>query len=125
MRHAGHMGHMDPRMHYQWEMETKSGDVLRQYEEDGTENTWKQLNVDEVVRVSIIPMIPMLPRHDVFIDIAAGEKFIKRYATGFLRQRHQFRLSEYVNCVVTNRYKFWVLSDGRSMVTRNDYELNL
>lgn len=116
---------IDPRMHYQWEMETADGKVLRQYEEDGTENTWKQLNVDDVVRVSIVPMIPGLPRHDVFIDATAGEKFVKRYASGFLKQSNQFRLSEYVNCVVTNRYKLWVFSDGRSLVTRNDYELNV
>ena len=110
-----------PNMHYQWEMETADGKILRQFEEDGKENTWKGLDVDKVVRVSILPLLTFLPRHDVFIDISKGERFIRRFGRGFHKQKNEFRLTEYINCVVTNRYRLWVFSDGRTITTRHDY----
>ena len=111
---------------YLWEMETAKGEVLRQYDNDGHEQSWKQLNPDEVIRVSFIPLLPTLPQHDVLIDISNGEKFIKRFGRGFIKQTGSgFKLKEYLNCCVTSNYRFWVFSNGRCMVTRPDYEVYL
>jgi hypothetical protein len=108
---------------YSWEMETIDNIILNQYNEDGTENSWKKLNADEIVRISLIPCINLLPRHDVFIDLNNDEKFVKRFARGFKKARDGFALSEYVNCIVTNKYRLWVLSSGRCILTHKDYEL--
>ena len=109
-------------MIYHWEMETSDGLVLKQYV-NGKENTWKTLDTDKVVRVSFIPAIDILPRHDVFIDHSKGEKFIRRFGRGFQKARWQFRLGEYINCCVTNRYRFWVFSSGKTLITHKDYEV--
>ena len=110
-------------MHYQWEMEEVGGKVVRQFENDGTENSWKKLDPKKVVRISFLPRIPSLPRHDVFIDHSAGEEFIRRFGRGFLKQKLGFNLGEYIHCAVTNKYRFWVFSTGRTLVTEKDYEV--
>ncbi len=110
---------------YTWEMESINGIVLPQYEKDGTENKWTRINPDAVVRISYIPAIPVLPRHDIFIDHSKGEKFIRRYGRGFLRARNKFELKEYIYCVVTNRYKFNLFHNGRVLITNNEYEVYL
>jgi hypothetical protein len=200
---------------YQWEMETSDNQVLKQYEEDGKENTWTSLDPNKIVRVSFLPSLSILPRHDCLIDISSGERFIKR----FRRNAHKhtttnmdtlmsncykvtrdmcisdalklfndtqdsdllsvfvvkhLRLDEksnffkqlierwgaeatilttiekiglnrdihkwgtwlefmgfpknsveevFVECIVTNRYRMWVFSKGRVLITRNDYEV--
>lgn len=114
---------MKPNMIYSWEMQTKDGNVLKQYEKDGKENTWKTLDPDQVVRISFIPAIKALPQHDIFIDHSKGEKFVRRFGRGFIKARWQFQLGEYVNCIVTNRYRFWVFSSGRVMITNVDHEV--
>lgn len=116
---------MNPNEMYMWEIETTDGKVLKQYDESGNEQSWKTLNPDEIVRVSFLPRVQLLPQHDVLIDINNGEKFIKRFGRGFLREKDNFKLGEYINCVVTNRYRFWVFSNGRTLITRRDYEVNL
>jgi len=103
-----------------WEMETDDGNVLRQYEEDGRENTWKKLDPERVVRVSLVPLVAILPQHNIFINRNAGELFIKRFARGFLKPGTG--LKEYVNCIVTNRYRVWVFSDGRVLVTDKNFD---
>lgn len=110
---------------YRWEMETVDGFVLPQYEKDGRENTWKTLDPDKVVRASFIPVIELLPRHDIFIDISKGDKFIRRFGRGFLKMRDQFQLKLYLNCVVTNRCRFYVISNGRCICTHRDHEVYL
>lgn len=116
----------DPRMAYMWEMETVDGTILRQYNEDKTENTWKNLPVDQIVRVTFIPLIPVLPVHNCLIDIGDGTRFVKRFASGFLKlSGGGSSFKHYLNCVVTNRYRFYVFSDGRSLVTSATHEVNL
>lgn len=114
---------MKPNMVYRYEMETLDGTVLKQFEDDGTENTWKSLDTDKIIRVTFIPAIATLPTHNVFIDHSAGEKFIRRFARGFLKQKIGFNLAEYVNCIVTNRYRFWVFSNGNCLITQKNYEV--
>lgn len=104
-------------------METADGTVLKQFNDDGTENTWKSLNPDEVVRITFLPKIAILPKHDILIDINNGERFIRRFGRGFLKQKIGFNLSEYVNCIVTNNYRFWLFSRGNTLITRKDYEV--
>lgn len=116
---------MNLNMIYSWEMETIDGIILKQYEENGIENSWKKLNIDEIIRISLIPCINLLPRHDVFIDINKGDKFIKRFGRGFITQKDNFELSEYVNCIVTNKYRMYILSSGRVILVHKDYELYL
>jgi len=116
---------MKPNMMYQWEIETEDKVVLRQYEPDGKENTWKTLDASKVVRVSFLPSIALLPTHTVIINKRAGERFVKRFARGFVKSEKGYQLAEYVNCVVTNRYRFWVFSTGMTMVTDSNYELKL
>ena len=118
---------MKPNNLYSWEIETADGAVLGQYDADGVEQSWKTIDANSVVRVSFIPAVPMLPRHDVIIDASAGERFVKRFGRGFIRQSEAgFQLHEYLNCVETSRYRLYVFSTtGRTMVTRPDYEVYL
>jgi len=108
---------------YTWEMELADKTILKQYEPDGKENTWKSLAIDQIVRVGFVPSIAILPKHNVIIDRDKGIRFVRRFGRGFIKQKDGFRLSEYVNCVVTNRYRFWVFSNGSTLVTDPDYEL--
>lgn len=112
---------------YYWQVELSTGEVYTQWSINGDENSWKDVEKPElIVRASLISKIPTLPRHDVFIDIAAGEKFIKRFGRGFIKQgKDGFKLRQYVNCIATNNYRLWVFADGRCLTTRPDYEVRL
>ena len=116
---------MKPNLIYMWEVQIANGAVFRRWNEDGTENSFrKSVTVpDDVVRVSMIPRIPVLPQHDVLLDIRKGERFIKWFGRGFQKQSAGFNLVEYVNCIVTNKYRLWVYSSGKTLVTRRDFEL--
>lgn len=114
---------MGPNQYYQWEMELDDGTVRRQYDDDGRERTWKDLPPERIVRVSFLPRVPLLPSHHAIIDTAAGERFVRRFARGKMRGTPQgFLLREYVNCLVTTRYRLWSYHDGRVIVTRPDYD---
>jgi len=114
---------VEPNQYYQWEMELDDGTVRRQYGDDGRECTWKDLPLERIVRVSFLPRVPLLPPHHAIIDPAAGERFVRRFARGKLRQGGDgIRLREYVNCLVTTRYRLWSYHDGRVIVTRPDYD---
>lgn len=116
---------MEPSKHYAWEMQLMDGTVRKQYE-GGAEQTWKTLPLDQVVRVSFVPQVPLLPLHHIMIDITAAEQFVKRFGRGFMKQgKDGFKLWEYVNCCVTNHHRTWVFSGGGVIVTRSDYELYL
>ena len=109
-------------------MQLADGKVVRQYNKDGKENTWKDLPLQEIVRVSFVPALPVLPTHDCLIDISAGEHFEKRFGKGFISNRKGsgYSLIEYVNCCSTNRYRLWVFhSSGKALVTRSDYEVRI
>ena len=115
---------MEPNQLYEWEIQLADGTIRRQYDEAGREQTWKDLDPGQVVRVSFVPRIPLLPAHDVLIDLAAGERFVRRFGRGFMRQGEDgIRLREYIQCCVTNRYRLYVFSMGKAMVTRPDFEV--
>lgn len=110
---------------YQWQIETTDGYILNQYNDDGSENNWKLLSIEKIIRVSVIPAIVGFIRHDCFIDIGAGEKFVKRFGRGIMKNTaNGYVLSEYIHCIETMAYRMWICSTtGQVMVTRPDYEL--
>lgn len=115
---------MEPNRIYAWQIETTDGAIHNQYDESGQERTWKHLEAEKVVRFSFVPRIPLLPAHDVLIDISAGERFVRRFGRGFMRHGADgIKLREYVQCCVTNRFRVYVFSMGKAMVTRPDYEV--
>lgn len=118
---------MKPNDLYFWQIETADGKIISQFDQDGQEHSWKEVeNKDAIIRVSLIPKLAVLPQHDIIIDIASGEKFIKRFGRGFIKQGNDgFKLREYVNCIITNRYRAWIFSTGRVLITRKDYEVYL
>lgn len=111
---------------YRWQMEMADGTILDQYDEHGNEQSWKKLKTESIVRVSFLPILDVLPRHDVFIDISDGERFVRRFGRGFLKDDGGgYKLMQYVNCCVTNRYRFWVFSNGQTLITKRDYEVRV
>jgi len=111
---------------YQWEMEDIHGTILQQYDDNGNEQSWKQLNPDDVIRVTFKPTVPFLPMHTCVMDLGTGERFIRRFASGFKKLTPEgIVLKQYINCAVTNRYRMYVFADGRVLITRWDYELNV
>jgi len=75
--------------------------------------------IREVVdgRISVIPQLKGLPKHD--FDLV-GEHFIRAFGRGFIRGN---KLIEYVHCIVTDKCKRWVFSNGQLLVTRPDAEV--
>lgn len=111
---------------YYWELELSTGEIFSQWSPDGNESKWKDIKkLELVVRASLIPKVAPLPRHDCFIDIAKGQKFVKRFGRGFLKQTDNFQLRQYLNCIVTSHYRLWVFPDGRTMITPPDQEVYL
>ena len=111
---------------YYWELELSTGQVFSQWSADGNETKWRDVEkLELVVRASLIPKIAPLPRHDCFIDIANGDRFIRRFGRGFLKQSDLFELKQYLNCIVTNHYRLWVFPDGRTMITPPGQEIYL
>jgi hypothetical protein len=108
---------------YQWEVEEPSG-IIRQYNDDGSENSSSMIAITEIVRISIIPRVAGLPRHDVLINQEKGEKFVRRFGRGIMKNNGGYMLSEYLHCIETNRYRFWVFSStGQSLVTNSEFEV--
>lgn len=118
---------MKPNSIYAWEVETEGGFILSQFNKDGQENSWKVVDPEAVIRISFVPRMSNfpVPRHDILIDRANGERFIRRFGRGFIKQSAGFELSEYINCCVTNNYRLYVFSSGRTLITRPDYEVYL
>jgi len=110
---------------YQWEVETNDHQVIRQYNDDGSENPSTMIPVETVVRASILPQIAGRERHDVLLDLVKGEKFIRRFGRGIMKnQGGGYKLSEYLHCIATDRYRLWVFSlTGQSLVTNASYEV--
>ena len=110
---------------YEWEMELLDKSVHKQFSEDGSkEFTWKDLPADSISRVTFKPKVAILPTHTLFIDHREGERFVRRFARGFIKTGEGgIHLREYVNCIVTNKYRFWLFSTGKVLLTNPKYEL--
>ena len=112
---------------YQWEAEHIGGETVRQYNGSGEENPSSLIRPPEVVRFSIVPRVPGLPRHDILLDRNKGELFVRRFGRGFMKNTPTgVKHFEYLQCVVTNRYRVYVCStSGQVMVTNADFEVYL
>lgn len=92
---------------YTWEAEKENGEIIR---EGG--------DLTGCVRVSLIPTIPLLPRHDL-----TGVLLINRFGRGFVKGMGG-GLREYVHCIVCAGFRLYVRSsDGGAIITPQDYEL--
>jgi hypothetical protein len=110
---------------YQWQIEyqTVTGNslVLNRYD-NGREQSSKQVDPKSVIRVSLLPVVPLLPQHNIYINPERGEYFVKWFGRGILKN---YSLAHYLNCVQTNRYRVWVHTDGRVWITAPDHEVYL
>ena len=97
---------------YNWEVELKNGTVITK------ENNF---NPKDVARVSFVPTILLLPRHDV-IFLNADFKYKKRFCRAMMNWGSI--LKEYLHCVRTDKFSFYVRSTtGQAILTCADYEL--
>ena len=112
---------------YMWEVLTVEGVAYSQYLETGQELNFSIVPVDKVCRISLIPLILGLQRHDCVLDYEKGDRLIKRFGRGIIKQGEQgYNTAEYLQCVETNNYRLWVFSsNGRSLITTKDFELYL
>lgn len=110
------------RDNYGWEIESSTVGVMRQYAgmiETGA--NWKLLDPDKIVRISIIPNIPDLPRYD--FHVTPDVKFERRFGRGFMRMGGLF---EYLQVVVMSDARYYIKSSTGEMVkTDKDYEVYL
>ena len=97
---------------YSFEIELKDGTTI---------TSGNNYLPESVVRVSLIPQIAILPRHDIiFTDF----KFVKRFGRGFLKQGSGMK--EYIQCIVTDFFRVYLkCSNGTVLITNKNYELYL
>jgi hypothetical protein len=93
---------------YQWEAEHVGGRTVRQYNDDGSENPSTLIVPEKVVRASILPRVPGLPRHDVGLDPDRKQRFVRRFARSFEK-----RCETNVESILA-LYKYTVV-DGQTM----------
>ena len=110
---------MQPNEVYTWELELTDGTVLSEASGD----RWQDADPERVLRASVVPRVDDRPRHDVFCH--ADNLFRERFGRGFIKQQHNFQLSEYAQCIGTQCFRLWVLSSGRVLTTPPDYMLRL
>lgn len=116
---------MDVSESYTWLIETIDGKQTKKFNEDGSVNKWQDINPNKIIRFSFRAIFPNLKNHEVFIDIDKGNKFIKYFSRGFLKQKDNFALKQYVFCVVTKQFRVYVNQNGEIFVTPFDYEMRL
>lgn len=95
---------------YSWEIELKNGKIV---------TSGNKFDNDMVVRVSFIPKIKLLPRHDViFTDFMFEKLFMRTFMT------NQNRVFECLHCLVTNRFRMYLKStNGQCIITSKTYDL--
>lgn len=94
---------------YTWEAEKEDGTIIT---EGG--------DLDGCVRFSLIPSMPLLPRHDII-----GVPMVRRFGRGFIRVMGD-KPPEYLHCVVCHDCRLYVRSsDGGILITPADHEVYL
>lgn len=105
---------MDVKNNYKWEIELSDGTLI---------NNHNDFSANEVVRISYLPQIQLLSRHDLIFK-HAGYKYVKRFSRAFMHWNSNIK--EYLHCVVTNKFRFYLKSsNGQVLITNKDYELYL
>jgi len=102
---------MNPIEMYEYEIETSDGKTHRKT---------NQFNPSEVIRISYIPNTAILPRHDL-IFLNSEFRYVKRFARCMMTDSNFIK--EYLHCVVTDKFRFYLYSNGRTLITEKDYEL--
>ena len=111
---------MGPSNLYQWQVELTDHRVISQYNEDGSENPSSMIPPEEVVRASILPRVAGMPRHDVLVDAGRGEKFVRRFGRGIMKDDgNGFKIAEYLHVIVTTNYRLWVFSSTGACIVAN------
>ena len=109
---------------YKWQIELDDGTIVDQYDVEGNEKSTKDIDPIMGAWVSYIPKLTILPEHTIIIDKNSGERFVRRFQRGFMKmQQDGFKLKEYIHCCVTNRYRVYIFSAGKILITNKDYEL--
>jgi len=105
---------------YAWEVEHADHSSIRQYNDDGSENPSTMIRAEEVVRASILPRVAGMPRHDVLVDAGRGEKFVRRFGRGIMKDDgNGFKIAEYLHVIVTTNYRLWVFSSTGACIVAN------
>ncbi len=120
------MMNLNPHTVYHWQIEhqTVTGNslVLDRFN-GGREMSSKSVDPATVIRVSLLPQIAILPKHDILIDKANGDCFVKWF--GRVIHKPTKNIVYYINCVQTLKFRVWVYTDGRVQVTPPEMEIYL
>ncbi len=117
---------LKPHNIYQWQIEYKTvtgNSLILNRFDNGREQSSKSVDPQAVIRVSLLPAVPILPQHDVIINHDAGEFFVKWFGRVMMKPRQN--LVHYLNCIQTNRYRVWVYTDGKVQITDPNKEIYL
>lgn len=90
--------------------------------DDGTTITrGDNFDKDKVVRISYIPTIDLVPRHDIIFD---GFNLEKRFSRTFFKT--STGLKERLHIIITDKFRMYIFSkSGKVLITDKDYELYL
>lgn len=103
---------MSLRDSYKYEIEIEDGTIIIDH---------NNFDKNKVIRVSYLPSIVLLPRHDI---IFKGFKFKKRFSR--VTMGWNSIVKECLHCVVTDRFRVYLRStNGQIMIVHKDYELKL
>lgn len=112
---------MRPEETYEWEVGTKDGLIYRQYDGDGNEVPFPDIDPKSVVKLCYNPRANGLPPH--ILTFGEGLEFVRRFGRGFIKVGVGSESRNYAFCTVTNQCRFYLLPDGRVIITPKDYEL--
>lgn len=95
---------------YTYEIELKNGTII-------TDSN--NFSKDDVKRLSYIPTIPFLPRHDFIFDKIRFERRLGRVSMKYYKG-----VIEYLHICVTSTFRVYLFSSsGRTLITNKNYEL--
>lgn len=101
---------MSVKNNYKYEIELKDGTIVTNH------NNFKP---EDVVRISFIPDLFLLPRHDI---IFKGFTFVKRFDR--VSMQWDSKIKERLLCVITDKFRIYIKSsNGQSLIVHRDYEL--
>ena len=105
---------------YTWELELKNGN--KKIKKD---INWNKFNKNKIKIVSFIPLFPnLLPRHDLLVEDNPLQS--KIFGRGFVKPTGEgYKLTDWVYCVETKKYKFWLFHNGRTFITNREYDLRI
>lgn len=109
---------------YTWVLKLADGSQFPQFM-DGVQRSAREVQADEVVEVAFLPNVGGLRGHVVRIDREGGDRFVRLFGRGFLKQSEGFQLSGYAFCVETARFRAWVTWAGTVVVMGPSEELYL